>query len=174
MSIASQKLQALRARLLSEELPQGALLVVYPPEEELEFRVGYEELIRELQAGGVKAKVLDFRTLLFEVLEAKGLLEKAFQLDASNSRDLRQNLAGMVQREALRHVCAAAKEAPDAILLCAHTAALYPWISYATLTLEIENKVANTLVIPFPGRENGPELKFFGLRNGYNYRAARI
>jgi len=174
MSVSSEKLKILREKLLDPGCRGGALLVVYPPEEELNFRSKYKELIQELKAHGVAVQVLDFRTLVFDVLEKKKLLEKAFKLDAANSRDAWQNLARMVQRETARRVHEAAEQAPDAILCCAYTASLHPWISFSALLEEIEGTVSNTLVIPFPGTENGPALHFLGVRDGYNYRAARI
>jgi hypothetical protein len=174
MNITRQKLEALKSRLVGQRREGGALLVVYPSEEELMFRAGYEEIIKELRAKGRALYVVDFRPLLFEVLEAKGLLQKAFELDATGSRDVHRNLAGMVQREALRRVHTAAVQTPNSILCCAHTAALHPWMSFSAFLEETENTVSNTLVIPFPGTENGPVLHFLGVKDGYNYRAARI
>ncbi len=174
MSVASQKLDLLRARLLSPEPKSGALLVVYPPEEELTFRSGLEDILKELKARSIEVHVFDMRTLVFDVLESKGLLQKAFQLDAANSRDMRQNLAGMVQRETVARLVAASADAPAAILCLTSTASLYPWISLSALLEETENKISNLLVIPFPGNENGPALHFMGVKDGYNYRAARI
>jgi hypothetical protein len=174
MNITHQKLDALRSWLIDQQRKGGTLLVIYPPEDELLFRAGYGEIIQELQARGIALSVLDFRTLVFDVLEAKGLLQKAFELDAARSREVHRNLAGMIQREALRRVHMAAQQAPGSILCCAHTAALHPWMSYSALLEETENTVSNTLVIPFPGMENGPVLHFLGVKDGYNYRAARI
>lgn len=169
-----QKLELLKNRLIDPQRKGGALRVVYPPEDELIFRTGYEEMIQELRAKDVALAVLDFHPLVFEVLEARGLLQKAFQLDAAGSREVQRNLAGMVQREALNRVLTAANQAPASILCCTHTASLHPWIGYSTLLEETENTVSNTLVIPFPGTENGPVLHFLGVKDGYNYRAARI
>lgn len=168
------KLDELRSRLLLPLRPQGALLVVYPPEDELKFAGDYSDIINEVQARGIPVCSIDLRTLLFDVLEERGLLEQAFVLDADNSRDLRQNLAGIVQREALSRVRSAAMQHPDAVLFCTHTASLYPWVSYSDLLGEVESVFLNTLVIPFPGSENGPELHFLGAKDGYNYRAARV
>lgn len=168
------KIAALRARLAEGTRKGGALLVVYPPEEELEFRARYREVIRELHASGVETRVLDFRVLVFEVLQQRGLLEKAFRLDATESRDFRQSLAGMVQREAAERLLAAAQESPQAVLLCAHPGALYPWISFSELLERVEHGVPNTLVLPFPGHETGAALHFMGVKDGYNYRAARL
>lgn len=174
MSLINDKLNLLRSRLLTGAHAGGALLVIYPPEEELSFREGYEEVIQELQAQGVQIAVLDFRTLVFDSLKERNILEKAFQLDAEGAPDARRSLASLVQREALAKIQQAAKENPNAILLCKHTAALFPWISYSALLEAIEGKITNTLVIPFPGTEDGPALHFLGVKDGYNYRAARI
>jgi len=174
MTIMLQKLEALRSRLTIQGLNSGAILVVYPPEEELNFCSGYREIIRELEAKYISIHVVDFRTLIFDLLERRDLLQKAFRLDASGSRDIFKNLANMVQRESLKQVTDAAKQAPEAIIFCFHTVSLYPWISYSALLEETENRISNTLIIPFPGMENGPSLHLMGAKDGYNYRAARI
>jgi hypothetical protein len=174
MNFTLQKLETLRSRLLDPQRKGGALLVVYPPGDELIFRTGYEEIMQELHARDVALYVLNLRTLVFEVLEARGLLQKAFQLDAAGSREVRQNLEAMVQREALQRMHPAAQQALGSILCCTYTASLHPWISYSALLEETENIVSNTLMIPFPGNENGPVLHFLGVKDGYNYRAARI
>lgn len=174
MTLVSNKLNLLRSQLLTGAHAGGALLVIYPPEEELSFRDGYEEVIRELEAQGASILVLDFRTMVFDTLKERNLLEKAFKLDAEGSPDARRSLASLVQKEALARIQQAAKENPNAILLCKRTAALFPWISYSALLEAIEGKITNTLVIPFPGIENGPALHFLRVKDGYNYRAARI
>ena len=174
MSVIQDKISTLRDRLLDGSGPSGALLVIYPPEEESPFRAKYDELIQELRAQHLPVEVLDLRTLVFEVLEARNLLEKAFQLDAKGSIDARRSLASMVQEEVFARVKAVAERAPETNILLKHTAAPFPWISYSTLLEDVETKVLNTLVIPFPGTENGPMLHFLGVKDGYNYRAARI
>lgn len=173
-NVVEDKLQALRSRLLSDQRKGGVLLVVYPPESELDFRSGYQEVLKEVEAKEMETRVLDFRTFVFEVLERKNLLEKAFELDAKRSRDASRNLANMIQREVLTGIQVASQQVPEAILFCMHTGALFPWVSFSAILEETENKIFNTLVIPFPGIENGPALHFFGVKDGYNYRASRI
>lgn len=174
MSVVDEKLQALRAALFSDQRKGGALLVVYPPAEEREFRRKYDEVVQELGVRAVATEVVDFRLLVFEALDGAGLLERAFELDARGDRDAARSLASLVQEEAERRVLEAAKRSPNAIILCANTAALFPWMSYSALLEAVENVVKNTLVIPFPGTESGPALHFLGVKDGYNYRAARI
>lgn len=178
MSIVTDKLHALRQRLLTPNHKGGAVLVVYPPELELDFRTGYAEVMSEVQAGGLPLHCLDFRTIVFDTLHKRGLLEKTFRQDVSDKPNerasLRQSLASLLQREVLGQLQAAATAHPNAILFCANTAALYPWVSYSALLESIENAITNPLVLPFPGREDGPALHFLGTKDGYNYRATRI
>jgi hypothetical protein len=174
MSGSIEKLKLLRGYLLADEYPSGAYLLVYPPEEELAFRAGYQETIQEIQARNIPHCIIDLRTLVFDVLESRNLLEKAFTMDAGGSQDIHRSLAHIVQNELLKKIQTAATEYPDAILFCQSTAALFPWVSYAELLGAVENKLDQFLVIPFPGKENGPVLHFLGVKDGYNYRAGRI
>jgi len=174
MSIASEKLNLLRGQLFRSDPPSGALLVVYPPEEELSFRDGYEEFIQELQARENKVIVLDFRTLVFNALQARNLLKKVLMLDAQDNPDTRKSLVSMVQKETEARILQAAEESPDAILVCKQTASLFPWVSFSEVLKAVEGEIQNTLVIPFPGTESGPSLHFLAAKNGYDYRATRI
>ena len=174
MASLGNKFDVLRNLLLSPSRPEGALIVVYPPDQELDFRSRYQDLIEELQAAGQRVSIVDLRTLVFDMLAERGLMERALSLDAAGSRDMHGNLSGMVLVEALARVRQAARTVPDHILLLRHPAALFPWISYSALLSEIEGEVRNTLVLPFPGIESGPELRFLNSKDSYNYRAARI
>jgi hypothetical protein len=102
MNITRQKLDALKSWPAGQRREGGALLVVYPPEGGLVFRDGYEEIIQELQAKGRALHIFDFRLPLFDILGEKGLLHKAFELDAAGSRE--------VQRGMLRRVHSAAQQ----------------------------------------------------------------
>ena len=174
MASLTSKLGALRQLLLAPSRPEGAIIVVYPPEQELGFRAGYQDLIEELKAAQCPVCVIDLRTTVFDLLAERGLLERAFSLDAAGSRDMHANLSSMVLSEAVALLRKAAQASPDHLLLIRQPAALYPWISYSSLLSEIEGEIRNTIVLPFPGTENGPELRFLDNKDGYNYRAARI
>ena len=174
MSVFAKKLELLRSYLFAKDVPSGAALVIYPPEEELAFRAGYEEVLQELGARGIPIVVLDFRTLVFEALEERNLLERAFKLDAKGDANARKSLATIVQREVLGRIQRTAQESPGAVLLCKNTAALFPWISFSSILKTIEGRIDNPLIIPFPGIESGPSLHFMGVQNGYDYRAMRI
>lgn len=168
------KFAELRIRLIDPRDHKGALLFVYDPEEEHPFRRRYELMVKEMEAAGVPHRRIPLHRLPFEVLEERKLLEKAFQLEFSNPSGLRQNLAGLLHRRLVERISEAAKQDSGAVLLLERTAALYPWVSYSAILDEIENHVVNPLLLPFPGYEEGPLLRFLGEKDGYNYRATRI
>ena len=174
MPTVDEKLQALRTALFLPQRKGGALLLVYPPADEREFRRKYDEVIQEVAVRNISTEIVDFRLLVFDALDARGLRDKVFALDAKGSRDAANSLASLTQKEAEAQVLAASERLPEAIILCKNTAALFPWMSYSALLETVENVVKNTLVIPFPGTESGPALHFLGVKDGYNYRAARI
>lgn len=174
MSTAEAKIQLLRSYLSGDDIPYGAILVIYPPEEELTFRSGYEEIIRELQARIVPFSVLDFRTTVFDALANRKLLDRAFKLDAKGDLGARKSLSTIVQKEVLERIRTAAEDSPNSILLCKNTGALFPWVSFSSLLKAIEGKTENPLIIPFPGTESGPSLHFLAAKDGYDYRAMRV
>ena len=174
MNGLATKLEALRERVLLGSNQDGALLVLYDPSDELAFRQGYGEIIQEAKARKGAPVEVDFRTLPFDALDQRGLLEKAFVLDAQCSRDAHQSLARMVQEAARRRIEEASHENPNAVICCHSTASLFPWVSYSSLLESLESSVTNTLILPFPGEESGSALHFLSAKDGYNYRASRI
>lgn len=171
----TEKLQILRDRVLKDPGGTGALLVVYPPEDELEFRQRYSDLIREWRAANIDCVELDLSPLPFEVLGERQDLTRLFRLDANPEKaKLQQEIARLVEERLVEDVTRTASEHPGKIVCLQRTAALYPWASYSYLLERCENNIDNTVIIPFPGTENGPELHFLGAKDGYNYRATRV
>jgi hypothetical protein len=171
----NEKIDQLRQHIRVRGASGGAVLVVYPPEEELDFRQQYEVLIREWRAADMECVSLDLAPLPLKVLEAHRKLEKLFKLDADPRKGgLQQDIASLVEPALIELVLGTAREHPSALLCLQRTAALYPWASVSHLLERCENAVMNTIVVPFPGDERGPELHFLGAKDGYNYRAARI
>ena len=143
MSVANVKLDLLRGLLMQCIPPSGALLVIYPPEEELTFREGYDEVIWELEARKIEINVLDFRTLIFDALASRGKLESVLEHDAKGDPNTYKSLAKMAQKETETAIFDAAQETPGAILLCKHTSSLFPWVSFAEVLKRTEGKRAS-------------------------------
>jgi hypothetical protein len=168
------KFAELRVRLIDPGDHRGALLIVYDPAEEHAFRRRYELFARELSAKRIDHVLLPLNRLPFEALEQRGLLEKAFRLEFSDPLGMRQSLASLLHREVIRVIRGAAEKHAECPILLQRTASLFPWVSYSAVLSELENELSNALVVPFPGSEHGPLLRFLGEKDGYNYRATRI
>ncbi len=168
------KFAELRTRLISPGGHSGALIFVYEPEEEHNFRRQYDLFLKELETAGVPYKRLPLNTLPFEVLERRNLLEKAFELEFTDPAGLRRNMAGLLHRELVQRIVKASEDSPETALLLERTASLYPWVSYSAVLDEVEGRLANPLLLPFPGDEDGPLLRLLGEKDGYNYRAVRL
>ena len=152
----------------------GALLVVYPPESELDFSGGYSEVVKERRARRQPIEELDLRSFVFDLLDSHQLLDQTFALDVEGGPHLHRNLASMIHNELVRRLIEMGENDPAAVIFLRDTSALFPWVSYSGIIEEVEAVIKNTIVIPFPGTERGPELHFMGAKDGYNYRAARI
>lgn len=170
----TEKIEQLRRFVQGGGPRAGAVLVVYSPDEELDFRQRYSVLIREWRAANIACVEFDLASLPFEVMKEHVSLEKLFKLDVDPRKQLQQDIATLVEPELVERVSQLAQAHPDGVICLRRPAALYPWVSYSYLLERCENEVANTIIIPFPGDEQGPELHFLGAKDGYNYRAARL
>ena len=174
MTSLEEKLQRLRDRLGTVGAATGPLLVVYPPESELDFSSGYGEVLKERRARRQPMEELDLRPFVFDLLDSRRLLDKTFALDVEGGSRLHGDLANMIHKELVRRLIGLGDNDPAAVIFLRDTSALFPWVSYSGIIEEVESVINNTIVIPFPGTERGPELHFMGAKDGYNYRAARI
>lgn len=172
------KLLALREMLLqppSEHsvVTDSSILVVYPPEEEHEFRERLHKLLDLLTAQGLPFRHLDLTMLPFEVLEARGLLPDALVQEFDDLGALKRGLARAVQEGLHQRIETAAAEVPNGAVILSATSALYPLVKFADLLTGLRH-LRCRLVVAFPGREEGGKLHFMNQRDGYNYLAVKL
>ena len=172
------KFSALRDLLLQtvpdpSVVTDSSILVVYPPEEEQQFRDGLHKLLDFLGARGSPLRHLDLSTLPFEVLEVRGLLADAMAHECEDLGALKRGLARAVQEGLYQRIEGAAAEVPNGAVILSATSALYPLVKFADLLTGLRH-LRCRLVVPFPGREDGGKLHFMNQRDGYNYLAVKI
>ena len=176
----SDKMDRLRELLTNslKESPSPAergVLVIYPPEHELEFRQRLDDLLVTLQAQGVAHTVVDAEMLPFKCLDAEGLLEDAFRLEAEEPKELRQYLAVELPRRLQREMVEAASTVPIGSAIFLKSApALFPWVKFADFLAGLPTGFSCRIIVPFPGHEHGAALNFLDHRDGFNYMARRI
>jgi hypothetical protein len=151
----------------------NSILVVYPPEEEHDFRDQLRRLLGLLEARRVPYRHLDLATLPFEALEAAGVLEETLEQECEDLRPVKRGLAGLVQEALETRIGAEGASAPNGIVLLSGSAALYPVIKFADVLAGLRHLPCR-IVLAFPGQERDGKLYFMNQRDGYNYLAVKL
>lgn len=154
---------------------ERGVLLIYPPDQEVEFRQRLDHFLVTLTAHGIPHEVVDAETLPFECLDAEGVLDDAFRLEAEDPTGLRQYLAGQLPGLLQKRVNAAATLLPvGSVVFLKCSPALFPWVKYADFLAQLPTGFPCRVVVPFPGHERGAYLHFLDHRDGFNYLARRI
>ena len=172
------KMRSLREMLLQpladpSVRTDSSILVVYPPEEENDFRDRLQKLLHLLSERGVAFRHIDLTTLPFEILEARGLLRDVFAQEFEDLAAVKRGLARAVQEALKDRVAKAAAEVPSGTVILSATTALYPVIKFADVLTELR-PLPCRIVLSFPGYEEGGKLHFMNQRDGYNYLAVKL
>lgn len=158
----------------SPSLGERALLMLYDPEDEAAYRCAEEAFLAELGARGVPHALVDLRTLPFEVLGRKGLLDQAPKLDSTRPGPFRRDLAARLERELIALVAEAARALGSGLLVLRNTAALFPWVSFSNVLGHLPTDLGTWILLPFPGTGTASTLQFMGRRDGFDYMARRV
>ncbi len=166
-------LEVLAESLHGPPLPaERGILLVYPPEEELELRERLPEYLLQVKA---PQTTLDVETLPFELLASEGVLADAYRLEHEDAVWLRRYLAEQLPRLLHQRVRDAGQQlGVGGVIVLETTTALFPWVSYADLLQSLPAHFPCRIVIPFPGHGEGAYLHFLDHRDGFNYLARRI
>ncbi|HXM70265.1 MAG TPA: BREX protein BrxB domain-containing protein [Thermoanaerobaculia bacterium] len=172
------KMRSLRELLLEPAADpavrtDSSVLVVYPPEEENEFRDRLQGLLHVLAERGKAFRHLDLTTLPFEILESRGLLPGVFTQELDDAAAVKRGLARALQEALRQRVEQAAAEVPSGAVILSATSALYPFIKFADLLADLRHLHCR-IVVAFPGHEEGGKLHFMNQRDGYNYLAVTL
>ena len=151
----------------------NSILLVYPPEKELDFR---EQLVDSffpaLESQGSQFHPLDLTGFIFD-----GLTEEAVEsLQEDEIDDYRWMLQGLSRRvEAslqARLNELTAKHAGGNVVVYS-TVALYPLVRFGEVLRETRDLHAR-IALAFPGEERGGKLHFMNQPDGGNYLAVKL
>ena len=151
----------------------NSILLVYPPEKELDFR---EQLVDgvfpALKAQGTRFHALDLTGFLFE-----GLGEDAVEaLQEDEFDDYEWMLHGLSQRVEISlraRLEALAAERPGDNFVIYSTVALYPLVRFGEVLRSMRDLRAR-IAMAFPGEERGGKLHFMNQPDGGNYLAVKL
>lgn len=156
------------------------VLLIYDPHEERRCREEQAHLMTKLTDAGLVVHDIPLERFIFDHYAEIGLLDKVFEKELTQARDVYRDLAKNYRPALAQHIIQAAEalDGQDAVLFLTQVAHLYPFVRVSNLLQDLENRVKLPLVIFYPGKELNGELRFLGLENAdgphTKYRARRI
>lgn len=151
----------------------SSILLVYPPERELDFREQLiDSFVPQLDAMGHPYRLLDLGGFLFTDFDEEtvaDLCEDEFE----DYRWLRQGLASRVEQSFAKRVSQLASESPGGTVIVYSTLSLYPLVRFGELLRDLRD-LGCRIAIAFPGEERGGKLHFMNQPDGGNYLAVKL
>lgn len=151
----------------------SSILLVYPPEKELDFR---EQLIDAcfpaLEAQGSRFHELDVTGFLFDGLNDDAIV--ALQQDEFDDyRWMLQALSKRVEVALHARLEALSEQDPGGNVVVYATVALYPFVRFGEVMRGMRDLRAR-IAVAFPGEERGGKLHFMNQPDGGNYLAVKL
>jgi len=150
-----------------------SILLVYPPEKELDFREELEDaFFPALEAQGTPFHPLDLTGFMFHGLtqdEIQALREEEFD----DYQWMLQGLARRVETSLQARLKDLAAQDPGGNIVIYGTVALFPLVRFGEVLREMRDLHAR-IAVAFPGGERGGKLHFMNQPDGGNYLAVKL
>jgi hypothetical protein len=148
----------------------NSLLLIYPPEQELDFReMIYDRCLPGLRSAEVPYEVLDLTQFLFDCFNE----EELDDLEQDEFRNYRLMLQGLSKRAETALVKEVSQKTPGTNLFVMTTVALFPLVRFGEVLRQLR-ELKCRMFIAFPGEERGGKLHFMNEPDGGNYLAVKI
>jgi hypothetical protein len=151
----------------------SSILLIYPPEKELDFREYLKDtFVEQLKAQGVPFRLLDLTGFLFDELDdetIRNLEEDEFE----DYRWMKQGLSKRAEASLRKRVSQLAEESPGCAVIVYATVALHPLVRYGEVLRELRDVHCRT-ALAFPGEERGGKLHFMNQADAGNYLAVKL
>ena len=151
----------------------SSVLLVYPPERELDFREYLLDVfVPQLDTRGIPYRLLDLTGFLLA-----GLPEEQIQSLQDDEFDdyhwMQQGLSKRAEAALHTRLTDEAAKVPGGNVLVYATVALYPAVRYGEVLRDIRDLDA-PIVLAFPGEQRGGKLHFMNQADGANYLAVKL
>jgi len=151
----------------------NSILLIYPPEQELDFReMIFDRCLPGLKSGGVPFEVLDLSHFIFHCFGAEEL-DDLEQDEFRNYRLMAQGLSKRAEAALCKALQELSQESPGTNLFVMATIALFPLVRFGEVLRNLRDLKCR-LFIAFPGEERGGKLHFMNEPDGGNYLAVKI
>jgi hypothetical protein len=150
-----------------------SVLLVYPPDQELDFREQLlDTFVPALAAQGIPHQLLDLTGFMFEGLsdeDVEGLQED----EVDDYRWLLQALSKRVETNLTARLTEIAEHNPGGNIIVYATVAVYPLVRFGEVLKGLRDLNCRIL-LAFPGEERGGKLHFMNQPDGGNYLAVKV
>ena len=151
----------------------NSILLVYPPEKELDFREYLvDKFVPVIQAKKIPHLLLDLNGFLFTDASEE-TVESLQEDEFDNYTWMQKGLSKRVEAALQARLAAMASEVPRGNVLVYATAALYPLVRYGEILRGLRDLEAR-IALAFPGEERGGKLHFMNQPDGGNYLAVKL
>jgi hypothetical protein len=151
----------------------SSILLVYPPERELDFRAHLLDVfLPQLEAQGHPYRLLDLSGFLFTDFDQE-TIEDLCEDEFDDYRWMRQGLASRVEQSLVVRIAELASEMSGGTIIVYATVALYPLIRFGEVLRDMRD-LGCRIVLAFPGEERGGRLHFMNQPDGGNYLAVKL
>ena len=151
----------------------SSILLVYPPEKELDFR---EQLVDgvfpALEAQGALFHTLDLTGFMFDGL-SEDAVESLQEEEFDDYLWMLQGLSKRVEASLQARLEDLAAQHPGGSVVVYGTVALYPLVRFGEVLRGMRDLHAR-IVVAFPGEERGGKLHFMNHPDGGNYLAVKL
>ena len=151
----------------------SSILLVYPPERELDFREYLlDTFLPQIDAQGHSYRLLDLSGFLFTDFDQE-TVEDLCEDEFDDYRWMMQGLASRVEQSLATRVAELATGVPGGTIIVYATVALYPLIRFGEILRDMRD-LGCRIVLAFPGEERGGTLHFMNQADGGNYLAVKL
>ncbi len=166
--------------LIAQPLPQGggvktdsSILLVYPPEKELDFREALlDSFVPALEQRKIAYRLLDLSGFLFEEMD-DGTVSALQEDEFDDYHWMQQGLSKRVEAALQIRLEELAGEVPGGNVILYATVALFPLVRYGEVLRSLRDSKAR-IIVAFPGEERGGKLHFMNQPDGGNYLAIKL
>jgi hypothetical protein len=134
-------------------------LYSYAPTDEIVCLREFDIMAKELQYQGYSVDCHYLSQLLIEALQNLNYLdEETLNEENQTFLDIEENLRTRLPKELVSLLSAALKGDRSHCTILLRAGSLYPFVHPSTLLSQMEAVIYSTVVLPFPGRKDGPML----------------
>lgn len=149
------------------------IILLYPPEEEIQVRSRIDTMKRKLETAGWNIQSFQPEPILFKFLESKGKLQEVFEAERQNPQQLRSKMAFDLFIENLIEI--GRESIPKTAIFVCRAGGFYPHVNIHSLQEQLVNKVKKITVFFIPAIETeGQEYIFLGKVRTQKYRGYYI